>query len=62
MLNCLQIIYPIAQQCFYTASGSEATEGAMKLAKVLPTHTNYLSFKILIMAVRRALSIMGDEY
>src|SRR5258708_14679783 len=48
---------------FYTASGSEATEGAMKLAKRYSGSTQIISFKNSYPgSTQGALSIMGDEY
>ena len=48
---------------FFTASGSEATEGAMKLAKRFSNRTEIISFKNSYHGSSQgALSIMGDEY
>jgi len=48
---------------FYTASGSEATEGAMKLAKRSTGRTKIVSFKNSYHgSTQGALSIMGSEY
>lgn len=48
---------------FYTASGSEATEGAMKLSKRFTRRTQIVSFKNSYHgSTQGALSIMGDEY
>jgi acetylornithine/succinyldiaminopimelate/putrescine aminotransferase len=48
---------------FYTASGSEATEGAMKLAKRFTGRTQMISFKNSYHgSTQGALSIMGSEY
>jgi acetylornithine/N-succinyldiaminopimelate aminotransferase len=48
---------------FYTASGSEATEGAMKLAKRFTGRTQIVSFKNSYHgSTQGALSVMGDEY
>ncbi|UAY51682.1 aspartate aminotransferase family protein [Ferruginibacter albus] len=48
---------------FYTASGAEATEGAMKLAKRYAGRTEIVSFKRSYHgSTQGALSIMGDEY
>ncbi|MEO8772641.1 MAG: aspartate aminotransferase family protein [Ferruginibacter sp.] len=48
---------------FYTASGSEATEGAMKLAKRYTKRTQIISFKNSYHgSTQGALSIMGSEY
>lgn len=48
---------------FYTASGSEATEGAMKLAKRYSGRTQIISFKNSYHgSTQGALSVMGSEY
>ena len=48
---------------YFTNSGSEATEGAMKLAKRLTGRTNIVSFKNSYHgSTQGALSVMGDEY
>ena len=48
---------------FFTASGSEATEGAMKLAKRCSGRTQISSFKNSYHgSTQGALSVMGDEY
>ncbi len=48
---------------FFTASGSEATEGAMKLAKRCSGRTQIISFKNSYHgSTQGALSVMGDEY
>lgn len=48
---------------FFTASGSEATEGAMKLAKRYTGRTNIVSFKNSYHgSTQGALSVMGSEY
>ena len=48
---------------FFTASGTEATEGAMKLAKRFTNRTQIISFKNSYHgSTQGALSIMGDEY
>ena len=48
---------------FYTASGSEATEGAMKLAKRSTNRTQIIGFKNSYHgSTQGALSIMGSEY
>lgn len=48
---------------FFTASGSEATEGAMKLSKRFTGRTQIISFKNSYHgSTQGALSIMGDEY
>jgi acetylornithine/N-succinyldiaminopimelate aminotransferase len=54
---------PSLNSVFYTASGSEATEGAMKLAKRYTGRTEIASFKNSYHgSTQGALSIMGDEY
>jgi acetylornithine/N-succinyldiaminopimelate aminotransferase len=48
---------------FYTASGTEATEGAMKLAKRYTNRTQIISFKKSYHgSTQGALSVMGSEY
>lgn len=48
---------------FFTASGSEATEGAMKLAKRFTGRSKIVSFKKSYHgSTQGSLSIMGDEY
>jgi acetylornithine/N-succinyldiaminopimelate aminotransferase len=48
---------------FFTASGSEATEGAMKLAKRYTNRSQIISFKNSYHgSTQGALSIMGSEY
>ena len=48
---------------FFTASGSEATEGAMKLAKRFTGRTSMVSFKNSYHgSTQGALSVMGSEY
>jgi acetylornithine/N-succinyldiaminopimelate aminotransferase len=48
---------------FFTASGSEATEGAMKLAKRYTRRTGMISFKNSYHgSTQGALSVMGSEY
>ncbi len=48
---------------FYTSSGSEATEGAMKLAKRYTGRTQIVSFKNSYHgSTQGALSVMGSEY
>ncbi len=48
---------------FFTASGSEATEGAMKLAKRFTNKTQIISFKNSYHgSTQGALSVMGSEY
>lgn len=53
----------ILNSVFYTASGSEATEGAMKLAKRFTGRTQIISFQNSYHgSTQGALSVMGDEY
>ncbi len=48
---------------YFTNSGTEATEGAMKLAKRITGRTQFISFKQSYHgSTQGALSIMGDEY
>ena len=48
---------------FFTASGTEATEGAMKLAKRYQNRTQIISFKNSYHgSTQGALSVMGSEY
>lgn len=48
---------------FFTSSGSEATEGAMKLAKRYTNRTQIISFKNSYHgSTQGALSVMGSEY
>jgi 4-aminobutyrate aminotransferase-like enzyme len=48
---------------YFTSSGTEATEGAMKLAKRVTGRTNILAFKDSYHgSTQGALSIMGSEY
>lgn len=54
---------PSLNSIFFTASGSEATEGAMKLAKRVTGKTNITAFKNSYHgSTQGSLSIMGDEY
>jgi len=54
---------PSLNSVFYTASGSEATEGAMKLAKRYSNRTQIISFKNSYHgSTQGALSVMGSEY
>ena len=54
---------PSLNSVFYTASGSEATEGAMKLSKRFTGRTQIISFKNSYHgSTQGALSVMGDEY
>ena len=54
---------PSLNAVFFTASGSEATEGAMKLAKRYSNRTQIISFKNSYHgSTQGALSVMGSEY
>jgi len=54
---------PSLNSVFFTASGSEATEGAMKLAKRYSNRTQIISFKNSYHgSTQGALSVMGSEY
>jgi acetylornithine/succinyldiaminopimelate/putrescine aminotransferase len=54
---------PSLNSVFFTASGSEATEGAMKLAKRVSGRTQIISFKNSYHgSTQGALSVMGSEY
>lgn len=54
---------PSLNSVFYTASGSEATEGAMKLAKRYSNRTQIISFRNSYHgSTQGALSVMGSEY
>ncbi|MEO8711728.1 MAG: aspartate aminotransferase family protein, partial [Parafilimonas sp.] len=54
--DCLDCVY-------FTNSGAEATEGAMKLAKRVTGRTNMIAFhKSYHGSTQGALSLMGDEY
>jgi acetylornithine/N-succinyldiaminopimelate aminotransferase len=58
-----QHLPPSLNAVFFTASGSEATEGAMKLAKRYTGRTQIISFKNSYHgSTQGALSVMGDEY
>jgi acetylornithine/N-succinyldiaminopimelate aminotransferase len=54
---------PSLQSVYFTNSGAEAIEGAMKLAKRVTQRTRILSFRHSYHgSTQGALSIMGDEY
>jgi acetylornithine/N-succinyldiaminopimelate aminotransferase len=54
---------PLLNSVFFTASGSEATEGAMKLTKRFTGRTQIVSFKNSYHgSTQGALSVMGSEY
>jgi acetylornithine/N-succinyldiaminopimelate aminotransferase len=57
------LLPPTLNSVFYTASGSEATEGAMKLAKRVTNRSQIISFKNSYHgSTQGALSVMGSEY
>jgi len=57
------LLPPALDSVFFTASGSEATEGAMKLAKRFTGRTNIISYRNSYHgSTQGALSIMGSEY
>ena len=64
MQNCLYEYLPSTLDCIYfTNSGTEATEGALKLAKRATGRTNIIAFnKSYHGSTQGALSVMGDEY
>jgi acetylornithine/N-succinyldiaminopimelate aminotransferase len=54
---------PSLQSVYFTGSGTEATEAAMKLAKRLTGRTKMLAFRNSYHgSTQGALSVMGDEY
>lgn len=54
---------PSLNSVFFTASGTEATEGAMKLAKRFTGRTQIIAFKNSYHgSTQGSLSVMGDEY
>lgn len=54
---------PQLQSVYFTNSGTEATEGAMKLAKRYTRRTEVMAFKDSYHgSTQGALSVMGDEY
>jgi acetylornithine/N-succinyldiaminopimelate aminotransferase len=58
-----QHLPPTLNCVYFTNSGAEATEGAMKLAKRVTGRTNMIAFKQSYHgSTQGALSIMGDEY
>jgi acetylornithine/N-succinyldiaminopimelate aminotransferase len=59
----VQHLPPSLNSVYFTNSGAEATEGAMKLAKRLTGRTQFVSFKNAYHgSTQGALSLMGDEY
>lgn len=58
-----QHLPPTLNCVYFTNSGAEATEGAMKLAKRVTGRTNMIAFKQSYHgSTQGALSLMGDEY
>ncbi|HCL84002.1 MAG TPA: aspartate aminotransferase family protein [Chitinophagaceae bacterium] len=58
-----QHLPPVLQSVFFTNSGTEATEGAMKLAKRVTGRTEIAGFENSYHgSTQGALSVMGDEY
>lgn len=56
-------LHPTLNSVYFTNSGAEATEGALKLAKRLTGRTQIISFnKSYHGSTHGALSVMGDEY
>ncbi|MBI2730753.1 MAG: aspartate aminotransferase family protein [Sphingobacteriales bacterium] len=54
---------PTLNSVYFTNSGTEATEGAMKLAKKITGRTQIIAFKNSYHgSTQGALSVMGDEY
>jgi acetylornithine/succinyldiaminopimelate/putrescine aminotransferase len=57
------LLPPQLNSVFYTTSGSEATEGALKLAKRVTGRTEIICFKNAYHgSTHGALSVMGDEF
>lgn len=58
-----QLLPPTLNSVYYTTGGSEAVEGALKLAKRATGRTEIISFKNAYHgSTHGALSVMGDEY
>ncbi len=58
-----QHLPPDLNSVYFTNSGAEATEGALKLAKRVTNRTNIIAFnKSYHGSTQGALSVMGDEY
>lgn len=54
---------PSLDSVYFTSSGTEATEGAMKLAKRVTKRTQFIAFRNSYHgSTQGALSVMGDEY
>lgn len=59
----VQHLPPTLDSVYFTNSGAEATEGAMKLAKRVTGKTDFLAFhQSYHGSTQGALSLMGDEY
>jgi acetylornithine/N-succinyldiaminopimelate aminotransferase len=59
----IQYLPPVLDCIYFTNSGTEATEGALKLAKRGTNRTNIIAFnKSYHGSTQGALSVMGDEY
>lgn len=59
----MKILPPSLNSVYFTNSGTEATEGAMKLAKRVTGRTQFLHFRNSYHgSTQGALSVMGDEY
>jgi acetylornithine/succinyldiaminopimelate/putrescine aminotransferase len=57
------LLPPTLNSVYFTNSGAEATEGAMKLAKRVTGRTKIIAFKNAYHgSTQGALSVMGDEY
>jgi acetylornithine/succinyldiaminopimelate/putrescine aminotransferase len=58
-----ELLPPSLDSVYFTNSGTEATEGAMKLAKRITGRTNIVAFKESYHgSTQGALSVMGSEY
>jgi acetylornithine/succinyldiaminopimelate/putrescine aminotransferase len=58
-----EILPPSLDSIYFTNSGTEATEGAMKLAKRVTGRTQFIHFRNSYHgSTQGALSVMGDEY
>ena len=59
----IEILPPSLDSVYFTNSGTEATEGAMKLAKRVTGRTQFIHFRHSYHgSTQGALSVMGDEY
>ena len=62
-LALAEILPPSLNSVYFTNSGAEATEGAMKLAKRVTGRTQFIHFKNSYHgSTQGALSLIGDEY